>query len=122
MATAKEYAAQQLGGLDLSYLDKERSVATDVYNTGKSSLETSYQTLLDQLSKNRTGTKTDFNKGRATVAESAYDTNRANKSNLASRGVGKSGLVELGQVGNRMEIGRQYSNLANTYYDTICST
>lgn len=119
MATAKDVAAQQLGSLDLSYLDKEKNVATDVYNTGKSSLETSYQNLLDQLSKNRAGTKTDFTKGRATVSESAYDMDRANKANLASRGVGKSGLVELGQVGNRIETGRQYSDIANKYYDTM---
>lgn len=119
MATAKQYAAQQLGALDLSYLDEERKNAQANYNTTKSSLDQSYNNLLDQLAKNRASAKKDFTAGRGTVAESAYNTNRANEASLASRGIGKSGLKQLGEIGNRIETGRQFSDLANTYYNTM---
>ena len=36
-----------------------------------------------------------------------------------SRGIGSSGLKALGEVGNRMETGKQYSNLANQFYSTM---
>ena len=37
--TAKQYAQEQLGTLDLSHLDNERKVAQNTYNTSNSSLE-----------------------------------------------------------------------------------
>lgn len=116
---AIDEARRQLGGLDLSYLDDERRVAQDTYNTTKTSLSNNYNNLIDQINKNRESVKKDFNSGRSTVSESAYDTNRANNADLASRGLGKTGLKQLSEVGNRIETGRQYSDLANTYYNAI---
>lgn len=117
--SAKDYAKEQLGSLDLSYLDKERDVANSVYNTSKSSLETNFNNLLDQINSNRADTRKNFNTGRATVAENAFTQNKQNEADLASRGVGSGGLKTLGEVGNRMETGRQYSNLANEFYNTM---
>lgn len=114
--TAKDYAKEQLGNLDLSYLDKEREVARNTYNTSLSSLENNFNNLLNQINSNRADTRKNFNTGRNTIAENAYDTNRANQASLASRGVGTSGLQQLGEVGNRIETGRQYSELANNFY------
>ena len=114
--SAKEEAKKQLGSLDLSYLDKERETASNVYNTSKSSLENNFNNLINQINSNRADTRTNFSKGRSTVAEDAYNANRANQTDLASRVVGTSGLKGLGEVGNRMETGRQYSNLANQFY------
>lgn len=114
--TAKEYAQSQLGNLDLSYLDNERNAAQNTYNTSKSSLENNFNNLLEQISNNRADTRKNFNTGRATVAENSYNTNRTNQADLASRGVGNSGLKGLGEVGNRMETGKQFSNLANQFY------
>lgn len=126
MATnAKDYAKEQLGNLDLSYLDNERSVANDIYNTSKTGLETNYNNLIDQINKNRVDTRKNFNTGRGTVAENAFTQNRLNNLDVGSRVAGRSGLKELGEVGNRMETGRQYSNLANTFYgdmDTLDTT
>ena len=117
--SAKDYAKQQLGDLDLSYLNTERDVANSVYNTSKTSLENNLNNLLTQINNSRADTRKNFNTGRATVAENAYNANRANAADLASRGIGNSGLKGLGEVGNRMETGQQYSNLANKFYSTM---
>lgn len=117
--SAKDYAKQQLGNLDLSYLNNERNVANSVYNTAKSSLENNLNNLIEQINNNRADTRKNFNSGRATIAENAYNANRVNEADLASRGIGNSGLKGLGEVGNRMETGQQYSNLANKFYSTM---
>lgn len=117
--SAKDYAKQQLGDLDLSYLNTERDVANSVYNTSKTSLENNLNNLLTQINNSRADTRKNFNTGRATVAENAYNANRVNAADLASRGIGNSGLKGLGEVGNRMETGQQYSNLANKFYSTM---
>lgn len=123
--TSKEYAQKQLGNLDLSHLDKERDVARDIYDTSSQGLTTRYNELLDQINRNRQDYRTNFNIGRGTIAENAFDQNRLNKLDVGSRIVGKSGLKELGEIGNRIETGRQYSDLANTFYgdmDTLART
>ena len=116
---AKSYAREQLGNLDLSYLKGEEDVANKTYGTTKSALQTNFNNLLNQITSNREDTRKNFNTGRATVAENAYAANRQNMADLASRGVGNSGLKTLGEVGNRMETGKQYSNLANQFYSTM---
>lgn len=116
---AKAEAKKQLGSLDLSYLNKERETAKNTYNTSKSSLENNFNNLINQLNSNRQDTRRNFNTGRATVAESAYDANRANQTSLASNLVNSSGVKGLGEVGNRIETGKQYSNLANQFYDDM---
>lgn len=117
--SAKDYAREQLGNLDLSYLKGEEDVANKTYGTTKSSLETNFNNLMNQIASNRLDTRKNFNTGRATVAENAYTANRQNQADLASRGVGSSGLKALGEIGNRMETGQQYSNLANKFYSTM---
>ena len=117
--SAKDYAKKQLGELDLSYLTGEEDVANKTYNTTKSSLETNFNNLVNQINSNRLDTRKNFNTGRSTIAENAYAANRQNQADLASRGIGSSGLKALGEVGNRMETGKQYSNLANQFYSTM---
>ena len=117
--SAKDYAKKQLGELDLSYLTGEEDVANKTYNTTKGSLETNFNNLINQINSNRLDTRKNFNTGRSTIAENAYAANRQNQADLASRGVGSSGLKALGEVGNRMETGKQYSNLANQFYSTM---
>ena len=117
--SAKDYARKQLGNLDLSYLKGEEDVANRTYDTTKSSLENNLNNLMNQISSNRMDTRKNFSTGRSTVAENAYTANRQNQADLASRGVGSSGLKTLGEIGNRMETGQQYSNLANKFYSTM---
>lgn len=117
--SAKDYAREQLGNLDLSYLKGEEDVANRTYDTTRSSLETNFNNLINQINSNRQDTRKNFNTGRATVAENAYTANRQNQADLASRGIGSSGLKSLGEIGNRMETGQQYSNLANKFYSTM---
>lgn len=117
--SAKDYAKEQLGELDLSHLNTERDVLNQSYNTSKSSLENNYNNLINQINSNRADTRKNFNTGRATVAENSYTANRQNQADLASRVAGNSGLKTLGEVGNRMETGRQYSNLANEFYNSM---
>lgn len=117
--SAKDYAKEQLGELDLSHLNTERDVLNQSYNTSKSSLENNFNNLINQINSNRADTRKNFNTGRATVAENSYTANRQNQADIASRVVGSSGLKGLGEVGNRMETGRQYSNLANQFYNSM---
>jgi hypothetical protein len=116
MSKAKAAAKKQLGDLDLSYLDKEREVSNNIYNTSKNSLQTNFDNLLNAININRADTTKNFNTGRSAVAESAFTQNRLNNLDVSSRVTGISGLKDIGEVGNRIETGRQYSNLANTFY------
>lgn len=122
MASAKKQAQNYLGNendyINLEGLNEERKLANDVYNTNTSSFQNAYNDLLQTIASNRNKAKTDFGSGRATVNENAYLQNRDNIADLSSRGVG-SGINALNKIGNRMETGRQFSDLANTYYNTM---
>lgn len=122
MASAKKQAQNYLGNendyINLKGLNEERNLANDVYNTNTKSFQNAYNDLLNTIANNRNKAKQDFGSGRATVSENAYLQNRDNIADLSSRGVG-SGIAALNKLGNRMETGRQFSNLANTYYNTM---
>lgn len=122
MASAKQTAINYLGNEDdyinLSGLNQERQNANQVYNTNTTSFQNAYNDLLNTIASNRNRAKTDFGSGRATVNENAFLQNRSDVANLASRGL-SGGIAQLSKLGNRMETGRQYSDLANTYYNTM---
>lgn len=122
MASAKKQAQSYLGNendyINLSGLNEERKLANDVYNTNTKSFQNAYDDLLKTISSNKNKAKTDFSSGRATVSENAYLQNRNDMSDLAARGL-NGGIAQLNKLGNRMETGRQFSNLANTYYNTM---
>ena len=122
MASAKQTAMNYLGNEDdyinLSGLNTERQNANDVYKTNTTSFQNAYNDLLNTIASNRNRAKTDFGSGRATVNENAFLQNRSDVANLASRGL-SGGIAQLSKLGNRMETGRQYSDLANTYYNTM---
>ena len=122
MASAKKEAQSNLGSVEdyinLKGLNQERNLANDVYNTNTTSFQNAYNDLLNTISSNRQSARISFNRGRNTVSENAYMQNRANLSDLASRGL-NGGIAQLNKLGNRIETGRQFSNLANTYYNTM---
>ena len=122
MASAKKQAQSYLGNendyINLKGLNEERQLANDVYNTNTKSFQNAYNDLLSNIASNRTKAKTDFGSGRATVSENAYLQNRNDMSDLAARGL-NGGIAQLNKLGNRMETGRQFSDLANTYYNTL---
>lgn len=122
MASAKKEAQNYLGSvndyINLKGLNEERQIANNIYNTDTASFQNAYNDLLNTINNNRTKAKSDFSSGRATVSENAYLRNRSNLSDLASRGL-SGGLAQLGKLGNRIETGRQYSDLANTYYNSM---
>lgn len=122
MASAKKQAQSYLGNendyINLKGLNEERQLANDVYNTNTKSFQDAYNDLLSNIASNRTKAKTDFGSGRSTVSENAYLQNRNDLSNFAARGL-NGGIAQLNKLGNRMETGRQFSDLANTYYNTL---
>ena len=122
MASAKSEAKKYLGTeenyINLAGLNKERELANQVYNTNYNSFQNAYNDLLNTIATNRGKARTNFSSGRSTVSENAFLQNRQNTSDLASRGL-RGGVAELSKLGNRMETGRQYSDLANTYYNTM---
>lgn len=119
MANAKETAKQQLGDLDLGYLDNEKKVAQDIYGTSKDSLQSNFNKLMDELNLNRVDSRKSFNVGRGAIAENAFDKNRLSGIDIGSRVAGETGLNTIAKVGNRMETGKQYSNLANSFYSDM---
>ena len=122
MASAKKQAQSYLGNendyINLKGLNEERQLANDVYNTNTKSFQNAYNDLLSNIASNRTKAKTDFGSGRSTISKNAYLQNRNDLSNFAARGL-NGGIVQLNKLGNRMETGRQFSDLANTYYNTL---
>ena len=122
MASSKKEAQNYLGSvndyINLKGLNQERSLANDVYNTNTKSFLNEYNDLLNTLATNRSKAKTDFGSGRQTVGENAYMQNRNDLASLASRGL-NGGIAQLNKIGNRIQTGRQYSDLANTYYNTM---
>lgn len=122
MASAKRQAQSYLGNendyINLKGLNEERQLANDVYNTNTKSFQNAYNDLLNTIASNRTKAKTDFGSGRSTVSENAYLQNRNNIDDSSARGL-SNGVTQLNKLGNRMETGRQFSDLANTYYNTL---
>lgn len=122
MASAKSEARKYLGREDdyinLKGLNQERDIANQVYNTNATTFQNAYNDLLSTIAGNRNKARTDFGSGRSAISENAFMQNRQNTSDLASRGL-NGGLSQLSKLGNRMETGRQYSNLANTFYNTM---
>ena len=122
MASAKRQAQSYLGNendyINLKGLNEERQLANDVYNTNTKSFQNAYNDLLNTIASNRTKAKTDFGSGRSTVSENAYLQNRNNIADSSARGL-SNGVTQLNKLGNRMETGRQFSDLANTYYNTL---
>ena len=122
MASAKRQAQSYLGNendyINLKGLNEERQLANDVYKTNTNSFQNAYNDLLNTIASNRTKAKTDFGSGRSTVSENAYLQNRNNIADSSARGLG-NGVTQLNKLGNRMETGRQFSDLANTYYNTL---
>ena len=47
--SAKDYAREQLGELDLSYLTGEEDAANKTYGTTRSSLGTNFNNLMNQI-------------------------------------------------------------------------
>lgn len=96
----------------------QRNALQSQYNTGLASTETAYQNLLAKLAEQAQDTRKDFGAARATIAEDAFTRGRNLANNLASRNLSASGIMQLGDVQNRMETGRQVSGVANSYFDT----
>lgn len=120
MASAKQEAIKSLGNVNdyigLDALNKERQVANDVYNTTNKSLQDEYNNLLEKIANNRETTKKDFAAGRSTVAENAYQS--YNPATSYARGLGTN-VSQLNELRQGMEVDRQNSNLANTFYNTM---
>lgn len=110
-------AQSALGTLDLSGFNALRDAMQAQYATGKQGLETSYQNLLTSLGKQETENKQQFGKARGTIAENAFTRGRDQLRSLASRGLGASGLQQLGEIQNRMQTGQEVSGVANQFYD-----
>lgn len=113
-----------LGGMQAQFdelmrsYDQQRSALEAQYGTNADAASTAYQNLLDSLAKQEQASKEQFGASRATIAEDAFTRGRQLASALASRMLSGSGLMQLGDVQNRMETGRQVSQAAGQYGET----
>lgn len=122
MATAREQAQTNLGPIEkyvnYSGYEKERQLAQDTYNSTLQTMKNEYDTLMNTLNTDRQKLSKDFSSGRSTVSD-YYDQQRLLSGTNRSRVLKGTGLGDLGQVVNRMRVGNELSNTANTYYNGI---
>jgi len=116
---AKKEAKSTLGSFDDSAYETQRSSAKSMYDTQLADAGNQWTNLQNRLTSSRKASATDFAKGRSNVAETNYLANRADLNRRAAGGTTASGFSDISNLGNRMELGRQYSNLANTYYNAL---
>ena len=121
MATskAKKEAKSSLGSFDTSGYENLRSSAKNAYDTAVADAENQWSNLQSRLNANRKASAGEFAKGRGNVTEANYLANRADLNRRAAGGTTASGFNDINNLGNRMELGRQYSDLANTYYNAL---
>jgi len=110
-------AQNMLGGLDTSGFNALRDSYNQMYQTSQQGLDSSYSNLIGQLDRQLKEGKQQFGAARGTIMEDSFGRNRDAYRNLASRGLGASGLQQLAGVQNRMETGKQVSNVAGQFYD-----
>ena len=116
---AKKEAKNLLGKFDSSGYKEQKSAAKSIYDTSLADAENQWTNLQNRLTANRKASATDFSRGRSNVSESDYLANRANANRRATGGIDKTGFDTASDLGSRMELGRQYSDLANTYYNAL---
>lgn len=116
---AKKEAKNLLGKFDSSGYKEQKSAAKSMYDTSLADAENQWTNLQNRLTANRKASATDFSRGRSNVSESDYLANRVNANRRATGGIDKTGFDTASDLGSRMELGRQYSNLANTYYNAL---
>lgn len=119
-STAEQQARKLLGDLDLSTYGEQRNVVQRQHDTGLSTLKSDYDTLLKQINKNKQEGREDFSSARSVISEDSFDRARNAQTEVSNRLAGaSSGLQDLGKVSNRIETGRQMSDVANKYYRSL---
>jgi len=125
MATAKEQAQADLGDIknyvNYAGYDKERAIAQSTYDTALQSMKNEYDTLMNTINANRQELNRDFTSGRAGAADTYYSNQRL-LTPTRSRVLKGTGLSNLGSVVNRMKVGNELSNMANTFYSGMDET
>lgn len=111
-------AKKLLGDMDTTGFDELKAAYESQYKTGVLSNQQAYDNLLNELGKQNTQNKEAFAQGRGTISEGAFTRGREQYRNIAQRGLGGSGLQQLGDVQNKMETGQQVNSLANSFYKT----
>ena len=107
--------------MDFGVFDTMRSNVENSADTSRTALQNSFDAMMRGLDTSREQTKRAFEQGRSTISEDAYNNKRNNAMELASRGLGASGLAQLGDVQSRMAVGNEVSELASGYNDTVDS-
>ena len=110
-------AQNMLGGMDTSGFDQLRAALEQSTQQSQAGLKSSFDQLLENLAKQGKENRQEFASARGTIMEDSFSRNRDLYRNLAARGLGASGLQQLGSIQNRMETGRQVSNVAGQFYD-----
>ena len=120
MANAKTQAQSNLGSIrdyvNYSGYDADRQNAQNVYNTAISSLQNKYNQLVDTVNANRQQLSRDFTSGRAAVANDYYANRNLRTGADLSSYLRGTGVGTLDKTLNRMNLGNEFSRLANTYY------
>lgn len=120
MATAKEQAQKDLGDIrdyvNYSGYQKDIENARATYDTEIQSIQDKYNRLVDTINANRRQLGNDFTSGRSTVANEYYANRNLNTGAQLSSYLRGTGVNAANKTLNRMNLGNEFSKLANTYY------
>lgn len=92
----RQYAENLIGPNNRSYLDTQRQVAKDIYNTNWETIQNNFKNLKDKLETQRVQSNRDFNNGLVGVADNSYNRFSNQSADLVNRGLTSSG------IGNRV--------------------
>ena len=86
--------------------------------TGREDLRNQLDYLLGNIEDARGKNRQALDKSRATISEDAFMRERNLQAQMSSRGLTGSGLEQLGGIQERMQTGKNVSDVANAYYES----
>lgn len=110
----RKYAEDLIGPNNRGYLDTQRKVAKDIYQTNFDTIQNNFKNLKERLELQRNKSNLAFNKGLSDVADSSYNRVNAQTANLVGRGLTTSGLGDRVTQGDTATKGEAVQKLLST--------
>lgn len=110
----RKYAEDLIGLNNRGYLDTQRNVAKDIYQTNFDIIQNKFKNLKERLELQRNMSNLAFNEGLSDVADSSYNRVNAQTANLVGRGLTTSGLGDRVTQGDTAAKGEAIQKLLST--------
>lgn len=104
-------------GLDASIYGEQAASLTKTFDQLKQEYNQQYERIRQDLTVQKQQAQRGFRQGQQAISEQGYLNERQLQAALAGRGLGGSGLAQLGQVQQQIARGQQITGLAREYND-----